>query len=96
MKCLVKLYAKEELVQGLSQFSERIKTRILEMADAEVNHSAQHQAALVAISMSRAGLFEEEDQDHLFSLMFSSDAQVCVKCLVYVFTVYYPDSLSDH
>jgi cohesin complex subunit SA-1/2 len=64
------------MIQGLSQFSERFKSRILEMAEAEVNPAIQLQAVNVAISMSRAELLEDEDQDQLLSLIFNSNDQV--------------------
>lgn len=60
----------------MSLFAERFKSRILDMADAEVNQSVQVQAATVAIRMSKAGLLEEEDQDRLFPLIFSLNENV--------------------
>jgi cohesin complex subunit SA-1/2 len=76
VKCLVKLYSNEGMIQGLSQFSERFKTRILEMAEAEVNPGIQLQAVNVGICMSKAGLLEDEDQDQLLSLIFNENEQV--------------------
>ncbi|KAJ3225286.1 hypothetical protein HK099_007021 [Clydaea vesicula] len=75
-KSLGKLYENEAMITGLHQFTERFKTRILEMAKGEKEASVKASSVHLAVETAKAGLLEDKDVEFLMSSMFGENKPI--------------------
>ncbi|KAJ3203025.1 hypothetical protein HDU67_010437, partial [Dinochytrium kinnereticum] len=75
-KALQKLYNSDTLVSGLRQFTDRHKTRMIEMALREVASNVRLVSISVIIRAAQVGLLEDEDRARILQLLFSDDVKI--------------------
>lgn len=75
-KALNTLYSEPENIGMLQLFTERFKTRFIEMAACEPELSVRRTAVSVLESIDRHGLLEEDQQAQLAGLIFHVDVKV--------------------
>lgn len=76
VKVLDSLYAEPENIGMLQLFTERFKSRFLEMASCEPEMLIRRRAISILESVDRHGLLESDQQAQLISLVFHIDAKV--------------------
>ena len=66
----------ESSITGLGQFTDRFKTRLIEMAKNEKDNGVRGEAVTAAVELSRVGLLEEADTEIIMTLIFHPSKQI--------------------
>ncbi|CAG8580538.1 761_t:CDS:10 [Paraglomus occultum] len=76
IKSLSRVYANETFIRNLRHFTERFKSRLLEMALRESDINVRIPSIQLLTQISKAGLFEDEDRAKFALLIYSDNSKV--------------------
>ncbi|KAK9470334.1 STAG domain-containing protein [Dipodascopsis tothii] len=76
IRSLLKLYEDKDFIGGLRQFTERFRSRILEIATNDVDHIARATAVSLLNAIRSNGFLEDDDIKSVCGLIFDKDARV--------------------
>ncbi|KAJ3416390.1 hypothetical protein HDV05_001958 [Chytridiales sp. JEL 0842] len=76
LRSLLKFYGQDSMLSGLRQFTERFKSRLVDMALREISPQVRQTAIQVVTKVAAVGLMEDQDRLSVLPLMFSEDLKV--------------------
>jgi cohesin complex subunit SA-1/2 len=76
LKALITLYSDQEKLSGLRTFTERFRSRIVEMATNDSDPSVQADAVLLLDLLREAGFLEPDDIDAIGRLIFDAEPRL--------------------